>query len=153
MIDNIVEDMDVVDCGRKELDITGTELLGLMAIRSEYGGSASHGGGAFSGKDPKVGNRSAACVGGYFTKNVVAIVWAERCASYAIGVALSLSTYADPFDTAQVSKEQIKKAVSQCMYLIPSGICRHLGLRNLAYQRTVAYRHFGRLLDANGVFS
>ena len=96
-----------------------------------YGGAAPHGGGVFSEKDSTKVDRSAAYAARYLAKNVVAAGLAERCTiklSYAIGVALPLSIYADTFGTYQVSDEQIEKAVSHCMDLSPCGIRTHLGL-------------------------
>ncbi|MDA8768046.1 methionine adenosyltransferase [Planktomarina temperata] len=131
-------------------------LTGRKIIVDTYGGAASHGGGAFSGKDPTKVDRSAAYAARYLAKNVVAAGLADKCTiqlSYAIGVARPLSIYADTFGTGQVSEEQIENAVSQCMDLTPRGIRMHLGLNKPIYQRTAAYGHFGRAPDANGGFS
>jgi S-adenosylmethionine synthetase len=131
-------------------------LTGRKIIVDTYGGAAPHGGGAFSGKDPTKVDRSAAYAARYLAKNVVAAGLAEKCTiqlSYAIGVARPLSIYADTFGTGQVSEEQIEKAVSDCMDLTPRGIRTHLGLNKPIYQRTAAYGHFGRALDADGGFS
>ena len=131
-------------------------LTGRKIIVDTYGGAAPHGGGAFSGKDPTKGDRSAAYAARYLAKNVVAAGLADRCTiqlSYAIGVARPLSIYADTFGTGQVSEEQIERAVAQCMDLTPRGIRTHLGLNKPIYQRTAAYGHFGRAPEADGGFS
>jgi S-adenosylmethionine synthetase len=131
-------------------------LTGRKIIVDTYGGAAPHGGGAFSGKDPTKVDRSAAYAARYLAKNVVAAGLADKCTiqlSYAIGVARPLSIYADTFGTGQVSEEQIEKAVSDSMDLTPRGIRTHLGLNKPIYQRTAAYGHFGRALDADGGFS
>ncbi|MDX1742084.1 MAG: methionine adenosyltransferase [Ruegeria sp.] len=131
-------------------------LTGRKIIVDTYGGSAPHGGGAFSGKDPTKVDRSAAYAARYLAKNVVAAGMAERCTiqlSYAIGVSKPLSIYADTHGTGQIADAVIEKAVGQAMDLTPRGIREHLQLNKPIYQRTAAYGHFGREPDADGGFS
>jgi S-adenosylmethionine synthetase len=131
-------------------------LTGRKIIVDTYGGSAPHGGGAFSGKDPTKVDRSAAYAARYLAKNVVASGMAKRCAiqiSYAIGVAQPLSIYADTYGTGEVHEEEIEKAIRQAMDLTPRGIRTHLGLNRPIYERTAAYGHFGRAPEADGGFS
>ena len=131
-------------------------LTGRKIIVDTYGGVGSHGGGAFSGKDPTKVDRSAAYAARYLAKNVVAAGLAERCVlqlSYAIGVARPLSIYADTFGTGEVPEAAIEKAVAEVMDLTPRGIRTHLGLNRPIYQRTSAYGHFGRAPDNEGGFS
>ncbi len=133
-----------------------TGLTGRKIIVDTYGGSAPHGGGAFSGKDPTKVDRSAAYAARYLAKNVVAAGMAERCLiqlSYAIGVARPLSIYVDTFGQCDVDPEAIERAIDQAMDLTPRGIREHLGLNKPIYQRTAAYGHFGRTPDADGGFS
>ncbi len=131
-------------------------LTGRKIIVDTYGGSAPHGGGAFSGKDPTKVDRSAAYAARYLAKNVVAAGLAKKCTiqlSYAIGVSKPLSIYAETFGTGEVRDAEIEKAVSEAMNLTPRGIREHLGLNKPIYQRTAAYGHFGRAPDADGGFS
>ncbi|MDR9394342.1 MAG: methionine adenosyltransferase [Roseovarius sp.] len=131
-------------------------LTGRKIIVDTYGGSAPHGGGAFSGKDPTKVDRSAAYAARYLAKNVVAAGMAERCTlqlSYAIGVARPLSIYVDTHGTGEIPPEQIERAVAQVMDLTPRGIRDHLELNKPIYQRTAAYGHFGREPEADGGFS
>jgi S-adenosylmethionine synthetase len=131
-------------------------LTGRKIIVDTYGGSAPHGGGAFSGKDPTKVDRSAAYAARYLAKNVVAAGLAKRCTlqlSYAIGVAKPLSIYVDTHGTGTVAEEKIERAVAQAMNLSPRGIRTHLGLNKPIYQRTSAYGHFGRAPDDEGGFS
>jgi len=131
-------------------------LTGRKIIVDTYGGSAPHGGGAFSGKDPTKVDRSAAYAARYLAKNVVAAGLARRCTlqvSYAIGVAKPLSIYVDTHGTGQVDESVIEKAVAQCMDLTPRGIREHLQLTRPVYARTAAYGHFGREPEADGGFS
>jgi S-adenosylmethionine synthetase len=131
-------------------------LTGRKIIVDTYGGSAPHGGGAFSGKDPTKVDRSAAYAARYLAKNVVAAGMAERCTiqlSYAIGVAKPLSIYADTHGTGDVSPEAIERAIALVMDLTPRGIRQHLQLNKPIYERTAAYGHFGREPDADGGFS
>ncbi|MGC9371526.1 MAG: methionine adenosyltransferase [Paracoccaceae bacterium] len=131
-------------------------LTGRKIIVDTYGGSAPHGGGAFSGKDPTKVDRSAAYAARYLAKNVVAAGLADRCTlqlSYAIGVAKPLSIYVDTHGTGEVPEAEIERAVGQVMDLSPRGIREHLDLCKPIYQRTAAYGHFGRQPDADGGFS
>lgn len=131
-------------------------LTGRKIIVDTYGGSAPHGGGAFSGKDPTKVDRSAAYAARYLAKNVVAAGLAKRCViqlSYAIGVAKPLSIYADTFGTGMVPEAEIERAVAQSMDLTPRGIREHLDLCKPIYRRTAAYGHFGRQPEADGGFS
>jgi S-adenosylmethionine synthetase len=131
-------------------------LTGRKIIVDTYGGSAPHGGGAFSGKDPTKVDRSAAYAARYLAKNVVAAGMAERCTlqlSYAIGVAKPLSIYVDTHGTGEVNESEIEKAIRQSMDLTPRGIRDALDLNKPIYQRTAAYGHFGREPEADGGFS
>ena len=131
-------------------------LTGRKIIVDTYGGSAPHGGGAFSGKDPTKVDRSAAYAARYLAKNVVAAGMAERCTlqlSYAIGVAKPLSIYVDTHGTGEVHESDIEKAIRQSMDLTPRGIREALDLNKPIYQRTAAYGHFGREPEADGGFS
>jgi S-adenosylmethionine synthetase len=106
-----------------------------------------HGGGAFSGKDPSKVDRSAAYMGRYVAKNVVAAGLARRCEvqiSYAIGVAEPVSVMVETFGTAKVSEERISRAVREVFGLKPRQIIEHLDLLKPIYQKTAAYGHFGR---------
>ena len=132
-------------------------LTGRKIIVDTYGGSAPHGGGAFSGKDTTKVDRSAAYAARYLAKNVVAAGLAERCTiqlSYAIGVAQPLSVYVDLHGTGRnVGDEQVEAAIRKVMDLSPSGIRRHLDLNRPIYARTAAYGHFGRKPGRDGSFS
>ena len=131
-------------------------LTGRKIVVDTYGGAASHGGGAFSGKDPTKVDRSAAYACRYLAKNVVAASLADRCTiqvSYAIGVSKPLSVYVDTHGSGQVSDEDIEAAIQKAMDLSPRGIREHLGLNRPIYARTSAYGHFGRTPDADGGFS
>ncbi len=131
-------------------------LTGRKIIVDTYGGSAPHGGGAFSGKDPTKVDRSAAYAARYLAKNVVASGMAKRCAiqlSYAIGVAQPLSIYADTYGTGEVHEEEIETAIRRTMDLTPRGIRTHLGLNRPIFERTAAYGHFGRAPETDGGFS
>ncbi len=133
-----------------------TGLTGRKIIVDTYGGSAPHGGGAFSGKDPTKVDRSAAYAARYLAKNVVAANLADRCTlqlSYAIGVARPLSIYADFHGTGQIEEGKLEKALMEIMNLTPRGIREHLHLNRPIFARTSAYGHFGRPPDADGGFS
>jgi len=122
-------------------------VTGRKIIVDTYGGMGRHGGGAFSGKDPTKVDRSAAYMGRYIAKNVVAAGLATRCevqVSYAIGVAEPVSVMVDTFGTAVVDEEKIAKAVRVTFGLKPREIIEHLDLLKPIYQRTAAYGHFGR---------
>ncbi|NMO20347.1 methionine adenosyltransferase [Pyxidicoccus fallax] len=122
-------------------------VTGRKIIVDTYGGMGRHGGGAFSGKDPSKVDRSAAYMGRYIAKNVVAAGLARRCevqVSYAIGVAEPVSVMVETFGTATVPEERIAKAVRQVFGLRPREITEHLDLLRPIYQKTAAYGHFGR---------
>ncbi|MBL23560.1 MAG: methionine adenosyltransferase [Rhodospirillaceae bacterium] len=131
-------------------------LTGRKIIVDTYGGSAPHGGGAFSGKDPTKVDRSAAYGARYVAKNVVAAELADKCViqvAYAIGVAKPLSVYVDTLGTGRVDEDQLTGAISEVMDLSPRGIREHLSLSRPIYARTSAYGHFGRTPDDDGGFS
>jgi S-adenosylmethionine synthetase len=131
-------------------------LTGRKIIVDTYGGSAPHGGGAFSGKDPSKVDRSAAYAARYLAKNVVAAGLADHCTlqvSYAIGVSKPLSLYVNLGDSGQVDESKLSKVLQELMDLSPRGIREHLGLNKPIYARTAAYGHFGREPEADGGFS
>ncbi len=131
-------------------------LTGRKIIVDTYGGSAPHGGGAFSGKDPTKVDRSAAYVARYMAKNIVAAGIADRCLiqlSYAIGVSHPLSVYINTFSSGQVDEIKLSKVLQEMVNLTPRGIRTHLKLNRPIYERTASYGHFGRKPDADGGFS
>ena len=131
-------------------------LTGRKIIVDTYGGSAPHGGGAFSGKDPSKVDRSAAYAARWVAKNVVAAGLADRCTiqiSYAIGVSKPLSVYIDTAGTSQVGDDRLSEIVREVVDLSPRGIRERLALSRPIYARTAAYGHFGREPDADGGFS
>jgi S-adenosylmethionine synthetase len=133
-----------------------TGLTGRKIIVDTYGGSAPHGGGAFSGKDPTKVDRSAAYGARYLAKNVVAAGLAERCLiqlSYAIGVSKPLSVYVDTGCSSDVDTARLADVLRELMDLSPRGIREHLGLSRPIYARTSAYGHFGREPEPDGGFS
>ncbi len=122
-------------------------LTGRKIIVDTYGGFGAHGGGAFSGKDPSKVDRSAAYMGRYIAKNIVASGLAERCLvqlAYAIGVADPVSVFVDTYGTGKVSDEQLTEAVRSVFKLKPAEIIRSLDLLKPVYRQTAAYGHFGR---------
>ncbi len=122
-------------------------LTGRKIIVDTYGGMGRHGGGAFSGKDPSKVDRSAAYMGRYIAKNVVAAGLARRCevqVSYAIGVAEPVSVMVETFGTGTVPEERIAQAIRRVFGLKPREIIEHLDLLRPIYQKTAAYGHFGR---------
>ena len=122
-------------------------LTGRKIIVDTYGGSAPHGGGAFSGKDPSKVDRSAAYAGRYVAKNIVAAGLASRCLvqiSYAIGVAEPTSVWVTTQGTGKISDERIAELVKKHFDLRPKGIVQMLNLLRPIYERTAAYGHFGR---------
>lgn len=122
-------------------------LTGRKIIVDTYGGSAPHGGGAFSGKDPSKVDRSAAYAGRYVAKNIVAAGLATRCqiqVSYAIGVAKPTSVMVTTFGTGKISDEALEILVREHFDLRPKGIVLMLDLLRPIYQKTAAYGHFGR---------
>jgi len=122
-------------------------LTGRKIIVDTYGGSAHHGGGAFSGKDPSKVDRSAAYAMRYVAKNVVAAGLAEKCeiqVAYAIGVARPVSLMIDTSGTAVIPEEDIEKLILEHFDLRPKGIVQELDLLRPIYRNTAAYGHFGR---------
>ena len=122
-------------------------LTGRKIIVDTYGGSAPHGGGCFSGKDPTKVDRSAAYAARYVAKNIVAAGLARRCQvqlAYAIGVAQPVSVLVDTFGTGTVGDEKLESAVRSVFDLRPSAIIRDLDLRRPIYRKLAAYGHMGR---------
>ncbi len=122
-------------------------LTGRKIIVDTYGGSARHGGGAFSGKDPSKVDRSAAYAARYVAKNIVAAGLADRCEiqlSYAIGVAEPTSISVSTFGTGKVSDEKLTVLIRENFDLRPFGILKMLDLIRPIYLPTAAYGHFGR---------
>ena len=124
-----------------------TGFTGRKILVDTYGGMARHGGGAFSGKDPTKVDRSAAYMGRYVAKNIVAAGLADRCEiqiAYVIGVAHPLSVSIETFETNKVDNQVILDLVNKHFDLRPEAIIRHLNLRRPIYKPTAAYGHFGR---------
>jgi S-adenosylmethionine synthetase len=122
-------------------------LTGRKIIVDTYGGSARHGGGAFSGKDPSKVDRSAAYACRYVAKNIVAAGLADRCeiqVSYAIGVAEPTSISVDTFGTGKISNGRMTDLIRENFDLTPYGILQMLDLKRAIYKPTAAYGHFGR---------
>ena len=122
-------------------------LTGRKIIVDTYGGSAPHGGGAFSGKDPTKVDRSAAYAARWVAKNVVAAGLAKRCQvqlAYAIGVARPVSVLVETFGTGTVDDAALAAAVQKVFDLRPSAIIRDLELRRPIYRKLAAYGHMGR---------
>ena len=122
-------------------------LTGRKIIVDTYGGSAPHGGGAFSGKDPTKVDRSAAYMARYIAKNVVAAKLASRCQvqlAYAIGVAKPVSVLVETFGTGKVDDFELAEAVNKVFDMRPTAIIRELDLRKPIYRRLAAYGHMGR---------
>ena len=122
-------------------------LTGRKIIVDTYGGTAHHGGGAFSGKDPSKVDRSAAYAARYVAKNIVAAGLASKCelqVSYAIGVARPTSIMVTTFGTGKVSDEKLAELVQKHFDLRPKGIVQMLDLLRPIYGKTAAYGHFGR---------
>jgi S-adenosylmethionine synthetase len=122
-------------------------LTGRKIIVDTYGGSARHGGGAFSGKDPSKVDRSAAYACRYVAKNIVAAGLAERCeiqVSYAIGIAEPTSISVRTFGTGKVSDARMTDLIREHFDLTPYGILQMLDLIRPIYKATAAYGHFGR---------
>ena len=129
------------------VDRTSRWLERCQAEMSTYGGTAPHGGGAFSGKDPTKVDRSAAYAARWVAKNIVAAGLADRCQvqlAYAIGVARPVSVRIDTFGTGTVSDEALEGAVDKVFDLRPTAIINRLDLRRPIYRQTAAYGHFGR---------
>ena len=124
-----------------------TGLTGRKIIVDTYGGSAPHGGGAFSGKDPTKVDRSAAYAARWVAKNVVAAGLAKRCQvqlAYAIGVARPVSVLVETFGTGKVADSRLEEAVNQVFDLRPTAIIRDLELQKPIYRQLAAYGHMGR---------
>ena len=130
----------VGDCG----------LTGRKIIVDTYGGSAHHGGGAFSGKDPSKVDRSAAYATRYVAKNVVAAGLADKCevqVAYAIGVARPVSVMVETFGSGKISDDKIEQLIAAHFDLRPKAIVQNLDLLRPIYGKTAAYGHFGRTDD------
>ena len=124
-----------------------TGLTGRKIIVDTYGGVGSHGGGAFSGKDPSKVDRSASYIARYIAKNIVAAGLAEKCElqlAYAIGVSEPVSVLIDTKGTEKVSVDLLDKLVRKHFPLTPRGIIDYLKLRRPIYKMTASYGHFGR---------
>jgi len=124
-----------------------TGLTGRKIIVDTYGGVGSHGGGAFSGKDPSKVDRSASYMARYIAKNIVAARLADKCEvqlAYAIGVPEPVSILIDAKGTEKVAHEVMERLVKKHFPLTPRGIVNYLNLRRPIYKRTSAYGHFGR---------
>lgn len=124
-------------------------LTGRKIIVDTYGGQGSHGGGAFSGKDPSKVDRSASYMGRYVAKNLVAAGLCDKCevqVAYAIGVAEPVSVMINTFRTGKIPSEAIAKIVRETFDLRPRAIIEQLDLLRPIYQKTAAYGHFGREL-------
>lgn len=122
-------------------------LTGRKIIVDTYGGHGAHGGGAFSGKDPSKVDRSAAYLGRYVAKNLVAAGVADRLLvqlAYAIGVAEPVSIMVDSYGTGSVSDERIAECIRAVFPTKPADLISHLGLKAPIFQETAAYGHFGR---------
>ena len=122
-------------------------LTGRKIIVDTYGGSAPHGGGAFSGKDPTKVDRSAAYASRYVAKNIVAAGLADKCLvqlAYAIGIARPVSVMVDTYGTGKVSDEKLAEAVNKVFDLRPTAIIRDLELTKPIYRKLAAYGHMGR---------
>ncbi len=129
----------VGDCG-----VTGRKI-----IVDTYGGKGSHGGGAFSGKDPSKVDRSSSYMGRYVAKNIVAAGIASEVEvqiAYAIGISNPVSINVNSFGTGKISDTDIKKVINECFDLRPKAIIQQLDLLRPIYKKTAAYGHFGREL-------
>ena len=124
-------------------------LTGRKIIVDSYGGHGAHGGGAFSGKDPSKVDRSAAYMGRYVAKNLVAAGVCEKCevqVAYAIGVAEPVSVMVDCSGTGKIPSKRIAEIVREVFDLRPRAIIEELDLLRPIYRKTAAYGHFGREL-------
>ena len=124
-----------------------TGFTGRKLLVDTYGGVARHGGGAFSGKDPTKVDRSAAYMGRYIAKNIVAAGLADRLeiqVAYVIGKSKPLSVSIETFETNKVSNELILDLIEKHFDLRPAAIIKHFNLRRPIYRQTAAYGHFGR---------
>ena len=131
-----------------------TGLTGRKIIVDSYGGMGRHGGGAFSGKDPSKVDRSAAYMGRYVAKNIVAAglaTSAEIQFAYAIGYPNPVSVCVNTFGTGTVSDEAIEKAVCEVFSFKPADIIKQLNLLRPIYSKTTNYGHFGKIDDLNSL--
>src|SRR5436853_4844491 len=131
-----------------------TGLTGRKIIVDSYGGMGRHGGGAFSGKDPSKVDRSAAYMGRYVAKNIVASGLATRAEiqfAYAIGHPEPVSVCVDTFGTGQVSDDKIEAAVRQVFSFKPADIVKQLNLLRPIYSKTTNYGHFGKIDDLDSI--
>ena len=131
-------------------------VTGRKIIVDTYGGSAPHGGGAFSGKDPSKVDRSAAYAARYIAKNIVAAKISNKCLiqlAYAIGVSKPLSIYVDLFDVNDEKSKHVENLIKDNFDLSPRGIREMLSLNKPIYECTAAYGHFGRKPGSDGSFS
>jgi len=122
-------------------------LTGRKIIVDTYGGAFSHGGGAFSGKDPTKVDRSASYFARYVAKNIVGADLADKCGiqvAYAIGVAKPVSLMVDTFGTGKIKDEQLAEILQKVFDFTPAGIIEALQLLKPIYRKTAAYGHFGR---------
>lgn len=131
-----------------------TGLTGRKIIVDSYGGMGRHGGGAFSGKDPSKVDRSAAYMGRYVAKNVVAAGLATHCEiqfAYAIGYPNPVSVSVDTFGTGLISDEKITAAVTEVFSFKPADIIKQLNLLRPIYSKTTNYGHFGKVDDLDSI--
>ena len=131
-----------------------TGLTGRKIIVDSYGGMGRHGGGAFSGKDPSKVDRSAAYMGRYVAKNIVAAglaTSAEIQFAYAIGYPEPVSVCVNTFGTGRVSDETIEKAVCRVFSFKPADIIKQLNLLRPIYSKTTNYGHFGKVDDLDAI--
>src|SRR5215218_9557622 len=131
-----------------------TGLTGRKIIVDTYGGYGRHGGGAFSGKDPSKVDRSAAYMGRYVAKNIVASGLAKRAEiqfAYAIGHPQPVSVCVDTFGTGQVPDERIEAAVREVFSFKPADIVKQLNLLRPIYSKTTNYGHFGKIDDLDAI--
>jgi S-adenosylmethionine synthetase len=131
-----------------------TGLTGRKIIVDSYGGMGRHGGGAFSGKDPSKVDRSAAYMGRYVAKNIVAAGLATRCEiqfAYAIGYPDPVSVAVDTFGTGKASDESITEAVQEVFSFKPAAIVKQLNLLRPIYSKTTNYGHFGKVDDTESL--
>jgi S-adenosylmethionine synthetase len=145
------EDLNVLVNPTGRFEIGGpkadTGLTGRKIMVDSYGSMAPHGGGCFSGKDPTKVDRSAAYMGRYVAKNIVAAGLADRAqlqVAYAIGKAHPVSLSIETFGTGQVDPDRLVKTVGELFDFRPAAIIKNLDLRRPIYRETAAYGHFGR---------
>ena len=122
-------------------------LTGRKIIVDTYGGHGAHGGGAFSGKDPSKVDRSAAYMGRYIAKNLVAAGLARKCLvqlAYAIGVADPVSVFVETYGTSKLSSKELDQKVRKNFLLKPHQIVEQFDLLRPIYRATASYGHFGR---------